>query len=226
MLDGWRRVRETPLLGRVIACTALVHLLYGAALLVEPLYVRDVLGRSEEVFAGLQTVFGIALVGGGLLVARAGERLARFGVVAAGVAGSGAAAFVYMGTPWLAVSVVGVMLWGLTTALMGGPSRTVIQRASREVEHGRVLAADLMAGSTAEVVGVATLGIVIDAVGIRTSIAVLASVVVLGAAWLALANARDRDVATSGGAPGPQAYAELGLDSSPGHTGHHDGPNR
>jgi predicted MFS family arabinose efflux permease len=191
VLDGLRRVREIPLLGRVVACTALVHLLYGAALLVEPLYVRDVLGRSEQVFAGLQTLFGLTLVGGGLLVARAGERLARFSVVVAGVAGSGAAAFVYLGTPWLGVAVAGVLLWGLTTALMGGPSRTVIQRATRETEHGRVLAADLMVGSMAEVVGIATLGLVIDALGIRTSVGLLAFIVMLAAAWLARADARD-----------------------------------
>ena len=57
--DGIHRGQQT-VLRRVVACTALVHLLYGAALLVEPLYVRDVLGRSEEVFAGLQAIFGVA----------------------------------------------------------------------------------------------------------------------------------------------------------------------
>lgn len=191
VLDGLRRVWQVPALRRVVACTALVHLLYGAALLIEPLYVRDVLGRSEEVFAALQAVFGVALVGGGLLVAKLGERLAHFRVVAAGVAGSGAAAFVYLGTPWLPVAILGVVIWGFMTAFMGGPSRTVIQRATREVEHGRVLAADLMAGSSAEVVGLATLGFLIDAIGIRTSVLVLGSAVVAAAVALAAADARD-----------------------------------
>ncbi len=188
VLDGWRRVRSTPLLRRVVACTALVHLLYGAALLVEPLYVRDVLGRSEETFAGLQTLFGLSLVGGGILVARAGDRLARFTVVVSGVIGSASAAFVYLGTPWLGVAIVGVLLWGFVTALMGGPSRTVIQRATSETEHGRVLATDLMAGSTAEVVGVATLGVVVDALGIRTSVGLLSAVVAIIGGWLAVTH--------------------------------------
>lgn len=191
VLDGLRRVWQVPVLRRVVACTALVHLLYGAALLIEPLYVRDVLGRSEEVFAGLQAIFGVALVGGGLVVARAGERLASFRFVVIGVIGSGIAAFVYLGTPWLPVAVVGVVIWGVVTALMGGPSRTVIQRATREVEHGRVLAADLMAGSTAEVVGLASLGFLIDAIGIRTSVLLLGSVVVAAAVALGVADARD-----------------------------------
>ena len=213
VLDGLRRVWQVPALRRVVACTALVHLLYGAALLVEPLYVRDVLGRSEEVFAGLQAVFGVALVGGGLLVAKLGERLAHFRVVAAGVAGSGAAAFIYLGTPWLPVAILGVIIWGFMTAFMGGPSRTVIQRATREVEHGRVLAADLMAGSSAEVVGLATLGFLIDAIGIRTSVLLLGSAVVAAAVALAMADARD---SASAAARAPSSPLEVPIGAPAG----------
>ncbi|MDQ2648628.1 MAG: MFS transporter, partial [Actinomycetota bacterium] len=97
--EGWRLVFRTPMLRRVVSCTAAVHLLYGAALLAEPLYVRDTLERSEGVFAALQTVFGIFLVAGGLLAARAGERMASFRWVAVGVGASGVTAIVYLGTP-------------------------------------------------------------------------------------------------------------------------------
>ncbi len=73
------------MLRRIVTCTFAVHLLYGTALLAEPLYVRDVLERSPSVFAALQTAFGICLVAGGLLAARLGDRLASFGWVALGV---------------------------------------------------------------------------------------------------------------------------------------------
>ena len=36
VLDGFRRIGRTPVLRRTVACTTLVHLLYGAALLIEP----------------------------------------------------------------------------------------------------------------------------------------------------------------------------------------------
>ena len=117
------------------------------------------------------------------------------------------------GTPWLPVAVIGVIIWGLVTALMGGPSRTVIQRATREVEHGRVLAADLMAGSTAEVVGLASLGFLIDAIGIRTSVLLLGSVVVAAAAALAVADARDTSSVT---APSPSVTADLPVSAPAG----------
>ena len=87
------------MLRRIVTCTFAVHLLYGTALLAEPLYVRDVLERSPSVFAALQTAFGICLVVGGLLAARLGDRLASFGWVALGVGGSGLTAIVYLGTP-------------------------------------------------------------------------------------------------------------------------------
>lgn len=214
-LEGLRRVWRVPLLRRVVACTFLVHLLYGAALLIEPLYVRDVLGRSEEWFAALQTIFGAALVGGGLVVAKAGERLASFRYVALGLGGSAVAAFIYMGTPWLGAAIVGVVLWGLVTALMGGPSRTVIQRATREVEHGRVLAADLMVGSMGQVVGLATLGIAIDAIGIRSTVFLLGSAVVACAVLLGLADAR-----------GERGAAPTTLGAAPSTTVASDGPFR
>ena len=53
-LEGWRLIARTGVLRRTVACTFAVHLLYGMALLAEPLYVRDVLERSEQVFAALQ----------------------------------------------------------------------------------------------------------------------------------------------------------------------------
>ena len=166
VLDGYRRIRRVPALRRTVMCTMLVHLLYGVALLVEPLYVRDVLGESEGVFAALQTGFGIALVASGIVVAKVGERIASFGTVAAGVVFSGFAAIVYLGTSSIVVAFVGTALWGIATALMGGPSRTVLQRAAPEAEHGRVLAADFVAGSSTELLAVGTVGILVEALGL------------------------------------------------------------
>ncbi len=148
-LDGWKLVVHTGVLRRVVACTFVVHLLYGAALLAEPLYVRDVPHRPPGVFAALQTVFGLCLVGGGVVAAKLGDRVASFRFVALGVGISGITAFIYLGTPWVAVAFAGVALWGVATAVIGGPSRTVLHRATPRRAHGRVLAADLVAGSGA-----------------------------------------------------------------------------
>lgn len=191
-LDGWRLIARTGTLRRVVACTFVVHLLYGAALIAEPLYVRDVLERSEEVFAALQTAFGICLVVGGLLAARLGDRLASFGWVAAGVGGSGLAAIVYLGTPLVGVAFLGVGLWGVATAVIAGPSRTLLQRSSPQRTHGRVLAADFVAGSGAELVGVAAGGVLIGSLGVPWAVTALGVTVTATAVALVRADGRDR----------------------------------
>ncbi len=190
-LEGWRLVARTGVLRRVVACTFAVHLLYGLALLAEPLYVRDVLERPEEVFAALQTVFGVCLVAGGLLAARLGERLASFAWVAAGVGLSGLTAIVYLGTPWVVVAFAGVALWGVATAVISGPSRTLLQRSSPEPAHGRVLAADFVAGSGAELLGVALAGVLVGALGVPWSILGVGLTVAAAALWLLAADRRD-----------------------------------
>lgn len=193
-LEGWRLIARTGELRRIVACTFSVHLLYGTALLAEPLYVRDVLERSESVFAALQTAFGLFLVAGGLLAARVGERLARFGWVALGVAGSGITSIIYLGTPYVVVAFIGVALWGVATAVISGPSRTLLQRSSPERAHGRVLSADLVAGSSAELLGVAMAGILVGLFGVPWTILGLGAAVTTAAVLLDVSDRRDRTV--------------------------------
>lgn len=212
-LAGWERVKSVAVLRRTVACTALVHLLYGGALLIEPLYVRDVLGGSEHAFAALQTVFGVTLVAGGIVVARLGERLAGFRTVALAVVGSGIAAAIYLGTASMFIAFVGVVLWGAVTAAMGGPSRTVLQRNSPESEHGRVLAVDLVGGSGAEALGVATLGFLVAAIGLRPSVFLVGSAVALAGLWLVMVDARERPVSGAVEDGLPPEVAELSTPS-------------
>lgn len=190
-LEGWKLIVRSGMLRRTVACTFTVHLLYGTALLAEPLYVRDVLERSPSTFAALQTAFGVFLVAGGLLAARLGDRLASFGWVVLGVGASGVTAVVYLGTPFLLVAFLGVSLWGVATAVISGPSRTLLQRAAPERAHGRVLAADMVAGSGAELAGVAMAGALVGALGVPRAIAVLGAVVVSTASALWAADRRD-----------------------------------
>lgn len=200
--EGWRLIRRTGVLRRVVACTFSVHLLYGAALLAEPLYVRDVLERSEEVFAALQSAFGICLVAGGVVAARLGERLASFGWVALGVGASGITSIVYLGTPWVMAAFLGVALWGVATALISGPSRTLLQRASPQRAHGRVLSADYVAASSAEMFGVIVAGGLVTALGVQPAILGLGSAVLVAAVLLARADRRE-GLVSAGHRPGP-----------------------
>ena len=199
-LEGATLVLRTPVLRRIVAATASVHLLYGAAMLAEPLYVRDVLGRSPTTFAALQTVFGIFLVAGGLLVAHLQDRVTTFGWVAAGAAASGVTAAVYLGTPWIVVAFVGVALWGLVTALLSGPTRTLLQRHAHESVHGRVLATDQVGANGAQLLGIALTGGLISVFGVS------AALIGLGAAVTVVGWSLDR--ADRRSVPAPAVVAE------------------
>jgi len=189
-LDGLRLVARTPMLRHLVLGSSTVHLLYGAAVIAEPLYVRDVLGRSELTFGALQAVFGVFLVSGGIAVARLAEQLVSYRVVVFGVGSSGVAAAVYLGTSSVVVAFLGLCLWGLCTALLSGPSRTLLQRHAPEALHGRVLSTDSMSATGAQLVGIVGTGVLASAVGVQASIALLGAAVVLVAVALRRASLR------------------------------------
>ncbi|MBA2607759.1 MAG: MFS transporter [Actinobacteria bacterium] len=190
-IAGWRIVAKTVVLRRVVMTTFVVHFLYGTALLAEPLYVRDVLERSTTVFAGLQTVFGVFLVAGGLIAARVGDRMATFMWVVGGVVASGFSALLYLGTGSLAVAVIGVSLWGVATALIWGPAHTVLQRSSPPSAHGRVMATDMLVANSAMFLGLGLAGVLIGAFGVPRTISGVALFVIGSGVALALADRRD-----------------------------------
>ena len=169
-----------------------MHLLYGTAMLAEPLYVRDVLERSTNVFASLQSVFGVFLVLGGLVAARLGDRLATFGWVALGVLASGGTAILYLGTERLPVAFLGVSLWGIATAVIWGPSTTVLQRSSPASHHGRVMAAEQLAANLAMFLGLGLAGVLIGQIGVQPTMTALGLGVMAVGATLYLADRRDR----------------------------------
>jgi predicted MFS family arabinose efflux permease len=205
---GWRVVRTTALVRRIVFATFAVHLLYGSAMLAEPLYVRDVLHKSPSVFAALQTAFGILLIAAGIVAARQGDRMARFGWIATGVIGSGITAAVYLGTTSIVIAFFGVTIWGFFTGVIGGPSATLLQRSTVDALHGRVMAADMLASNVAMFVGLGLGGVCIGAIGVRTWIFALGSAVVVVGIWLAVS---DRAAARTARAtrPAPQSADPL-----------------
>ncbi|HVV34982.1 MAG TPA: MFS transporter [Acidimicrobiales bacterium] len=185
---GWRVVADTPLVRRVVTANFTLHLLYGTSMLAEPLYVRDVLHRSPSVFASLQTAFGVFVIVAGLIAARAGERMARFGWITAGVLGSGVAAAIYLGTTSVVIAFAGVTVWGFFTGFVGGPAVTLLQRSTPESVHGRVMAADLLASNLALFLGLGAGGVLIGAVGLRPWIFTLGTLVVVAGTALTLSD--------------------------------------
>jgi MFS family permease len=184
-VEGIAVARRLPTVRRTLVLSGAVFLTWGAFLVIEPIYVRDVLHRSPTVLGLLQTCFGVGLVGAGLLLAHIGDRVATPRAVALSVLLSGLAAAIYVGTDSVVVAFVGVFLWGVDVAFFAAPVRTVLQRESPIETHGRVLALLTTLDGWGNVAALPLTGLAIAAVGPRTTgVGVGALAVLAGTAGL------------------------------------------
>ncbi|MFA5885021.1 MAG: MFS transporter [Acidimicrobiia bacterium] len=192
----WREVRAGLTLVRrsdglrwTLGVVGSVYLLWALFGLLEPLYVRDVLGESDTVFALLQTVYGIGLVGAGLALAAIGDRVARPRYVAFAIVASGATAALYVGTQSLIVAGVGVFLWGADVAFFYVPAKTLLQRYAPMEFHGRVLSLNQSlepaAGMIVTPLGAFALGVVgVQLLGVLGgAVAAIGGLVALRVGW-------------------------------------------
>jgi len=171
----WRELRAGTRLARsdaglrwTLCVVASVYLLWALSGLLEPLYVRDVLGESDTVFALLQTVFGVGLVGTGLALAALGDRIATPRHVALAVVVSGATAALYLGTRSLVVAFVGVFLWGVDVAFFYVPAKTLLQRYAPLEFHGRILSLNQSLEPAAGIVMTPLGAVALGVVGVQT----------------------------------------------------------
>jgi MFS family permease len=165
--EGLRTARRQPVVRFVLLLSIGVHVSWSTFLVVEPIYVRELLHRSASTLGLLQTAFGVGMVGTGLLLPRLGDRVARPRAVAASVVLSGVAAAIYVGTGLIAVAFLGVFLWGVDVAFFSAPSRTLLQRATPVSAHGRILSLSTTVESWASMAVVPLAGIVASSIGVR-----------------------------------------------------------
>jgi MFS family permease len=185
IVDGVRVSASNRTLRFTMLLSVAVFLTWGTFLVIEPLYCRDVLHRSAEVFALFQMTFGVGLVGTGLLLPQLGERVVRGRAVAGAVLLSGLAAGTYIGTRSVVVAMVGVFLWGVDVAFFVAPAQTLLQRHSPEHLHGRVMALWNSVQSWANVVALPLAAALAGAWGPRATGLAMGSIAVAagGAGW-------------------------------------------
>jgi MFS family permease len=167
VVEGVRLARHQPVVRFTLAISAGVFLSWSTFLVVEPLYVREILHRSPTTLGLLQTAFGVGLVGTGLLLPRLGDRVATPRAVAASVVLSGVAAAIYVGTDSLLVAYVGVFLWGVDVGFFAAPSRTLLQRATPVNAHGRVLSLFNTVESWVSMISIPIAGVLASHLGVR-----------------------------------------------------------
>ena len=183
---GMSLARRTRGLRWTLTVASCVYLLWAVFGVLEPLYVRDVLGGSDSMFALLQTVFGVGLVLTGLVLAVVGERIARPRYVALAMVVSGITAAIYLGTESEVVAFVGVFLWGVDTAFFFVPTRTLLQRYAPNAFHGRVLSLNQSLEPSAGIVATPLAAVALGVVGVQTLGIVAGGLATLGGIVLLL----------------------------------------
>ncbi len=178
--EAFRVVAARPDLRRLLALAATVYVTWGAFIVVEPIYVREVLHEGPTTFAALQTTFGIGLFVTGLLVARAGDRMVRWSVVCLGAVGTGIGSMLYVGTSFEVVAFVGLLVWGVVTACFIAPLRTLMQRAAPVELHGRVFALDGTLHNAGDLVSLPLVGLVAGTAGVQVAGCAVAVLPILG----------------------------------------------
>ena len=177
--EGLALVRRVPTLRFTLLLSSVVFVTWAAYVVVEPIYVRDVLGRPASFFALLQTAFGVGLVVTGLALPRLGERVTGTRALSLSVLLSGLTAGLYVGTRNPTVAVVGVFLWGVDVAFFSAPSRTLLQRNSPPEAHGRVLALYRTAHSVADVFALPLTGLAAGVIGVQAAALGVASIAIV-----------------------------------------------
>ncbi len=215
--EGLSLVRGTPGLRWTFGVAGVTYVLWGLFGVLEPLYVRDVLGATDTTFALLQTVFGIGLVGSGLSIAVLGDRVATPGCVALATVVSGATAALYLGTESLAVATFGVFLWGVDVAFFYVPAKTLLQRFTPRRAHGRVLSLNESLEPLAELLVAPVAAVAVGVVGIRL-LGVGGGILAAGAGVVALLLARRLGPLPALVDPDPRAGTQRDAIALGGHT--------
>ena len=186
---SWRivTVRRTMLLGLAVFCS------WGASMVMEPLYVRDVLHRSSATFGWLQTIFGLGLICMTALLPRLGERVVSVRSQAVAVLSSAVAVVLYLGSGSLPVAAVGVFAWGAVTAVFLPPFYTLLQRSTPVDCHGRVMATAGTVNGVAGLVTTPLAALAVAAVGVRAGALVIAAGLALaGVTGLTWSQSREK----------------------------------
>ncbi len=139
--EGLRVARTSPGAKVLFALGFSLWLSFGTFLVLEPVFVRDVLGQPVTTFAFLQSAFGLGLVGTGIALSTLRRHLESTASMSWVIVAAGLAATAYAATSVLAVSFTASFAWGVSVALFSAPSRTLLLRHTPAAAHGRVLGA-------------------------------------------------------------------------------------
>ncbi len=138
---GLRFAYQRPRIRHALAVGALVWLSIGFFGALEPLYFRDTLHADASTLGWVNSVFGVGMAAGALVIDRAPRALASLPRITALAGAAGVGAVIYSGTDSLLVVVAGAVVWGLVLGVLSPTVRTAVQLETPDELIGRAMGA-------------------------------------------------------------------------------------
>jgi MFS family permease len=144
LVSGIKYAASQPLLRFLLVAGTSVWLAYGAFNSLEPLFFREVLKTGPVTLGWMNSVFGVGMVAGTVLVPRLRPFWWRAKALPVLVTLNGLAGLIYVGTDRLEVVAIGALCWGSVIGILYPVYRTLVQSATPDHLMGRVQGASQM----------------------------------------------------------------------------------
>lgn len=165
LVEGWKYTSSWPALMGVILIAMLVNFLINPAFSLLPLMVTEHFGKGAYELGLVDSVFGIGMIAGGLVLSAWGGFKNRALTFLSALTLSGVGVLVVGLAPsnLFLLAVVGIALFGFLNPIVNGPLFAVIQENVEPEIQGRVFSFLLAGASLASPLGLAIAGPVSDA---------------------------------------------------------------
>jgi MFS transporter, DHA3 family, macrolide efflux protein len=137
--EGFRFVYRSRPLRLYVAIGTAVWLSFGSFGALEPLFYRDVLRTGPEALGWVNSLFGIGVVSGSIILNRVPARFVGARIALLGAFASGVGAIIYTSTSELPVVVVGAIYWGVVLGAWFPLLRTLLQLDTPDGLVGRIM---------------------------------------------------------------------------------------
>jgi MFS family permease len=135
---GWRYLARHAVALEIVGLSFISMLCGGLWVPLAPFFIRDFLGGSERVLGWQLAAFGLGGVMGGLVALRVDGRVRTGPLLFMALLAEGVQISLYALVPQVAVSLVVLVLWGISVALIGASANAILQRHVDEHFLGRV----------------------------------------------------------------------------------------
>jgi len=152
LVAGVRYSASRPSLRFFLVAGTSVWLAYGAFNSLEPLFYREVLKTGPATLGWMNSLFGVGMVAGTVLVPRLPPFWWRATALPVLVALNGAAGLIYVATDRLRVVAIGAFCWGTVIGILSPVYRTLVQSVTPDHLMGRVQGASQMLSDTLRLV--------------------------------------------------------------------------